>query len=163
MKKSSLIISILLVASIIILILSFFNKKNDKEIAKIDYTSNIVFTNEEQLLAIAYLNDINEVSSKYINDLENIKVYKISGEESYLIIPRYDDIEINIYESFLENNMLVKGNLISTTNLPFVIICNNSNIILEIKYNDNLFEYSPSINLENDSINMNEYVLDITK
>lgn len=160
MKKSSLTIAILLFISIISLLIFFL-----KKYIKLEEKNAFEYDNEIQLMAVAYLNDVSEIMSKY--GFENIKTYQLSGDYYYLFIPRYGDIQIKVYEAVLDNDNIVKGNFLFDTNLPFVISCdrlmNSSNVILEIKYNDISFEYSPSFNSENNSININEYILDITK
>lgn len=161
MKKSSILIAILLVLSIIILGLSFMIKKQETEI--FDHVKNIDFTNKEQIIAIAYLDKI-ENYTKYLSNYEHLKIYEITNEEAYLIIPRYKDSKINIYEVSFEEDKITKGNLLTSNNVPFVITCNeegNPNIMLEIKYKDVIFEYSPI--LENDIIIKNKYILDITE
>ena len=160
MKKRGLILSILLIVSIIILIIAFIDKTNDKSPK---YTSNIIFENDTQLLAIAKLETIEEATSRYMNKLKNVKVLKMEGDYIFLIIPRYDEVNINIYENILEEDNESKGNLISKTNLPFVITCDNSKVLFEVEYNDTSFEYIPSISNEDDTININKYILDITK
>ena len=148
MKRSNFIIAILLIISIIILGVSVLDKKKTSIKEEIDYANNIKFADDKQLLAIAYINDFEEVSSKYISNLENIKVFQVNGNEKYLVIPRYDNIEINIYE--IKNSEI--ENKIANTNLPFIINCNEnesiSNIIIEVKYNDIVFEFSPNIELK---------------
>ena len=170
MKKANLLLSLLLGISIIILVLAFFDKRkeetNKKEIIT-DYTINIEFNNDKQLLAVAYLNNIEEISSKYIFNLENIKVFQTNGNEKYLIIPRYNDIEISIYEASFNEDKFEKSNKIANTNLPFIINCNESenvsNIIIEVKYNNEVFDYSPSINLKDNNSILDEHILNITK
>jgi len=158
MKKSNLIVTIILIILVIILTLYFVNREKEK----VDYSSNINF-NGKQLIAIAWLNNIEEASSRYIKKFDSIKVYQLSGEQNYLILSRYKSIEINIFDVILEEDNFVKGDLIATVQQPFIISCDISNIMFEIKYKDKIFEYFPSLNSEDNSINTNDYVLDITK
>lgn len=124
-----------------------------------EYTENIEFK-EEDLLAIAYLKDVLEYK-KYLNNYKNIKIYKISEYETYLILPKYKNMKINIYELEEDNK---KGNMINSANEPFVINCNNeenSNVILEVMYKDITLEYE--LSLKDDKLNKNKYITDITK
>lgn len=164
MKKFNIIMIILIVLSSIAIILSLIlrNKGN----IEVNYTKDINFTSNKQVLAITHLMDIEEINSKYIDKFGNIKVYQVNGNENYLVIPRYSKTEINIYEYVQEEDNFKKGDLITSTKLPFVITCNEndiSNVIFEIKYNDKVFEYSPSINKIDNTLNTNEYVFDMTK
>lgn len=157
MKKSNLLVGGILI--ILVIALSFYFIRREKE--WVDYASDINFDGR-QLLAIAKLNDISEVSDKYIKNFESIKVYQMDGEELYLIIPRYKSIEVKIYSVNLENNEVKKGDLIVTVNQPFTINCNISNIMFEIKYNNRIVSYFPKLN-DNNMVIINDYVLDITK
>jgi len=160
MKKSSLIVVVLVTLLVFGLILYFYinDDKNNIEYSKVDYTSNVEFTDKEQIIAIAYLNDIEEASGEYIDNFENIKVYQIGDEERYLIIPRYETVKISIYE--LKDD---KENLISITKLPFIISSNKSSVMFKIEYEDKKIEYIPEFDSDDNSVNVNEYLLDITK
>lgn len=157
MKKSNLLVGFILIILVIILALYFTNREKEW----VDYASDINFDGR-QLIAIARLNSIEEVSSEYIKKFENIKVYELTNEGNYLIVPRYKSIEINIYNTVMEEKK-VKGDLIVTLTQPFAIKCNISDIMFEIRYKDNIIEYFPSLNSEDNTINVNKYVLDITK
>lgn len=162
MKKTNIILAILLILSMIILTLSFIEKK--KELDIYDYAKGITFKNDSQLLAVAYLNSVEEATSRYVSNLDSIKIYQVSGNEKYLIIPRYKDMEISIYEINEDEEENKKKNLLTTTKSLFVINCNTeeeSNIILKVKYKDKTIEYIPSI--KDSKLNKNNYVLDITK
>ena len=159
MKKTSLLVASV-VSLLVFGLIVYFNIKKDKndiEYLKVDYTGNVEFTDEEQIIAIAYLNNIEEVSSKYIDNFENIKVYQIGDELKYLIIPRYEGVEVSIYE--IKDN---EENLISFTKLPFIISCDNYSVMFKIKYKDITFDYSPSLDSGEESY-INKYVIDITK
>lgn len=153
-RKKLIILSIVLVVIILtIIFILIFRKKDNND-------SN--FSNKEQLLAVAYLENFKEVSEKYIDDFTNIKVFQTTGEELYLVIPRYKDIKINIYESLLEEEKIIKGSLIGSTSEEFILNCEKSNVIFEVIYKDNTFEYSPSVNDEK-KLNTNKYISNITK
>lgn len=169
MKKSSFIITILLFISIVILYISITNSKD------ININTNYKNINfkDNQLLAVAYLKDISEITSTYNNIVNNVNVIdyednELDGEELYLIIPRYE-MDINIYTAILDENTakLIKDKLLKQTDKPFVIKCNvsdiMSNIIIEFNYKNNSYEYSPSLSLKDGKLNSNDRILDITK
>lgn len=142
MRKSSLIITIILFLSIILLFINILFK--DK--------FNI--TKEDNLLKVAYLSNITELNTKYNNLINsNINVIESEGNNLYLIIPS-NDIEVNIYDN---------KELLKTTNKPFVIKCNN-NIIISFNYDNKNYEYNPSIKDNKlNTINTNNVIKDITK
>lgn len=157
-KKISLTIIILLIIIGIILTIIFNQNKN-----KFNY--NFIFTNDEELIGIAYLNNEKE-ASQYFDNLpdDQITTYTTNGEELYLIIPRSNNISITIYEANLEENgNLAKGEIIAKTNEPFIIKCNQSDIvpntILNIASNDITIEYSPSLSLKDGSVTSHQNIL----
>lgn len=149
MKKNSVILSLLLIICIVILFLSFKNIDNTYI-----YARELNFKNDNQLLAIAYLNDLSEVNSKYINNLENIKVYNFSEEDLCLIIPRYNDMNIKIYSVNIDDEEIEKDVFISEVDFSFVTNC-NSNVMLEINYDKKIYDYR--------FLEDSKYILDITK
>ena len=123
MKKSSLIITIILFIAIVILFVSImFPKKESNTSYK-----NINFTNNT-LLAVAYLSNELEVTSLYNNIIDNVSVIEyeeentLDSEELFLIIPKYV-MDINIYRVKLnDNGEISKEELIKTINKPYIII-----------------------------------------
>ncbi len=168
MKKSSLIIAIILFIAIVILFISimFPKKENNTSYKNINFTNNT-------LLAVAYLNNELEVSSLYNNIIDNVSVIEyeeentLDSEELFLIIPKYE-IDINIYRVKLnDNGEISKEELIKTINKPFIIKSYTSdtmsNILLEFTYKKDNYEYYPRLSLKDNKLNTSDIVLDITK
>lgn len=168
MKKSSLIIAIILFIAIVILFISimFPKKENNTSYKNINFTNNT-------LLAVAYLNNELEVSSLYNNIIDNVSVIEyekentLDSEELFLIIPKYV-MDINIYRVKLnDNGEISKEELIKTINKPFIIKSYTSdtmsNILLEFTYKKDNYEYYPRLSLKDNKVNANDIVLDITK
>ena len=168
MKKSSLIIAIILFIAIVILFASImFPKKENNTSYK-----NIKFTNNT-LLAVAHLSNELEVTSLYNNIIDNVSVIEydeentLDSEELFLIIPKYV-MDINIYRVKLnDNGEISKEELIKTINKPFIIKSYTSdtmsNILLEFTYKKDNYEYYPRLSLKDNKVNANDIVLDITK
>lgn len=119
----------------------------------------------DKLIAVSIINSESDVKEKYFD--EEFMVYENVGDELYFIVPIQKNVTINVYSAVMEESDIVKDKLIATTNKPFILKCNVSdiipNIIIEIKQNNKVYEYSPSISLKDGSLYVNEYVLDITK
>lgn len=168
MKKSSLIITIILFIAIVILFVSimFPKKENNTSYKNINFTNNT-------LLAVAYLSNELEVTSLYNNIIDNVSVIEyeeentLDIEELFLIIPKYV-MDINIYRVKLnDNGEISKEELIKTINKPFIIKSYTSdtmsNILLEFTYKKDNYEYYPRLSLKDNKVNINDIVLDITK
>ena len=168
MKKSSLIITIILFIAIVILFVSimFPKKENNTSYKNINFTNNT-------LLAVAYLNNELEVTSIYNNIIDNVSVIEydeentLDSEELFLIIPKYE-MDINIYRVKLnDNGEISKEELIKTINKPFIIKSYTSdtmsNILLEFTYKKDNYEYYPRLSLKDNKLNTSDIVLDITK
>ena len=159
-RKKLIIIGIILV----VLMAIFYILNNRFGITKYAEELNIP-SDSKELIAIALLNNIEEAETKY--KIEDAKVYEYNGGELYLIIPIYKNVGINVYSAVMEEADIVKDNLLYTTNKPFILKCNISdiipNIIIEIKQNNKIYNYSPGLDLKDGGVHTNEYVLDITK
>ena len=168
MKKSSLIITIILFIAIVILFVSimFPKKENNTSYKNINFTNNT-------LLAVAYLSNELEVTSLYNNIIDNVSVIEyeeentLDSEELFLIIPKYV-MDINIYRVKLnDNGEISKEELIKTINKPFIIKSYTSdtmsNILLEFTYKKDNYEYYPRLSLKDNKVHINDIVLDITK
>ena len=120
--------------------------------------------NTDKLIAAAMIESESEVKEKYFD--EEFMVYENVGDELYFIVPIQKNVTINVYSAVMEESDIVKDKLIATTNKPFILKCNVSdiipNIIIEIKQNNKVYEYSPSISLKDGSLYVNEYVEDIS-
>lgn len=119
----------------------------------------------DKLIAVAIINSESDVKEKYFD--EDFMLYEANGEELYFIVPIQKNVTMNIYSAVMEEADIVKDKSIASTNKPFILKCNVSdiipNIIIEIKQNNKVYEYSPYISLKDGSLYVNEYVLDVTK
>ncbi len=118
----------------------------------------------DKLIAVAIINSESDVKEKYFD--EDFMLYEANGEELYFIVPIQKNVTMNIYSAVMEEADIVKDKLIASTNKPFILKCNVSdiipNIIIEIKQNNKVYEYSPYISLKDGSLYVNEYVMDIS-
>lgn len=159
MKNVYIKIGILFIV-IISLLVTFYVFNSDglsKYAKKLNIDENI-----DKLIGVTILENIDDIK-KY--SLNNIDIYENVGEELYLVIPIYKNVTMNIYTAVMEEDNIVKEKLIATTNKPYILKCNVSdiipNIIIEIKQNNKIYNYSPSISLKDGSLYVNEYVMDI--
>ena len=158
-RKKLIIIGII----IVVLMAVFYVLNNRFGITK--YAENLnIASDSKELLAVALLNNIEEAETKY--KIEDVKVYEYNGDELYIIIPIYKNVSINVYSAVMEEADIVKDKLLYTTNKPFILKCNISDIIpntiVDIKQNNKIYNYSPSLNLKDGSLYVNEYVEDIS-
>ncbi len=159
-KKKLIIIGI-----IIVVLMAVFYVLNSKfGITK--YAEELdIDKNTDKLIAAAIIESESEVKEKYFD--EEFMVYENVGDELYFIVPIQKNVTINVYSAVMEESDIVKDKLIATTNKPFILKCNISdiipNIIIEIKQNNKVYEYSPYISPKDGSLYVNEYVLNIDK
>ena len=159
-KKKLIIIGI-----IIVVLMAVFYVLNSKfGITK--YAKELdIDKNTDKLIAAAMIESESEVKEKYFD--EEFMVYENVGDELYFIVPIQKNVTINVYSAVMEESDIVKDKLIATTNKPFILKCNISdiipNIIIEIKQNNKVYEYSPYISPKDGSLYVNEYVLNIDK
>jgi len=130
---------------------------------------NIPFA-DNQLYAVAYLGyvtieDMDYYLENYLDE-EDIPNYYFSGGEYYLIIPRYEDMEVRLYRNdivTMEKNLEYECEL----GKPFIVQCNISDIFpdvtVELTYREEIVEFSPYISLKDGSIQTGERGLNITK
>lgn len=159
-KKKLIIIGI-----IIVVLMAVFYVLNNK-FGMTKYAEKLgVDKDTDKLIAVATIDSEDEVKEKYFN--EDFMLYETNGEELYFIVPIQKNVTMNIYSAVMEEADIVKDKLIASTNKPFILKCNVSdiipNIIIEIKQNNIVYEYSPSISLKDGSLYVNEHVLDVTK
>ena len=158
-RKKIIIIGIILV----VLMALFYVLNNKFGITK--YAEELeIDKNTDKLIAVAMVSSEGEVTEKYFN--EDFMLYEANGEEMYFIVPIQKNVSMNIYSAVMEEADIVKDKLIATTNKPFILKCNISdiipNIIIEIRQNNKVYEYSPSISLKDGSLYVNEHVMDIS-
>lgn len=159
-KKKLIIIGI-----IIVVLMAVFYVLNNK-FGMTKYAEKLgIDKDTDKLIAVATIDSEDEVKEKYFN--EDFMLYETNGEELYFIVPIQKNVTMNIYSAVMEEADIVKDKLIATTNKPFILKCNISdiipNIIIEIKQNNKVYEYSPYISPKDGSLYVNEYVLNIDK
>ena len=156
---------IIVIGIIIVVLMAVFYVLNNKfGITK--YAEKLgIDKDTDKLIAVAIINSEDEVKEKYFN--EDFMIYETNGEELYFIVPIQKNVTMNIYSAVMEEADIVKDKLIASTNKPFILKCNISdiipNIIIEIKQNNIVYEYSPYISPKDGMLYTNEYVMDITK
>ena len=159
MKRKLIVIGII----IVVLMAVFYVLNNKFGITK--YAEELKIDKDtDKLIAVATVDSEDEVKEKYFN--EDFLLYETNGEELYFIVPIQKNVTMNIYSAVMEEADIVKDKLIASTNKPFILKCNVSdiipNIIIEIKQNNIVYEYSPSISLKDGSLYVNEHVMDIS-
>lgn len=130
---------------------------------------NIPFE-DDQLYAVAYLGYITiEDMDYYLEnflDEEETPLYYFSGDEFYLIIPRYEDMEVRLYRNDLAT-MEKALEQECEPGKPFIVQCNVSDIFpdvtVELTYNGETVEFSPYISLKDGSVQVGERGLNITR
>lgn len=134
------------------------------------YKSDAIAFNESDLYAAAYLGyndtaDNGYYFETYLNT-ENLPIFHISSGEYYLIIPRYSEMSLKIFENDLETETqtLLYETLESK---PFIIQCNESdifsNVTISMSDGTNSTEFSPFISLKDGSVQIGDDGIDITK
>jgi len=130
---------------------------------------NIPFT-DNQMYAVAYLGyitieDMDFYLENYLDE-EDVPHYYFSGDEYYLIIPRYEDMEVRLYR----NDLASMGKTLEQEcemGKPFIVQCNVSDIFpdvtVELTYNGETVEFSPYISLKDGSVQVGDRGLNITK
>ena len=159
-KKKLIIIGI----TIVVLMAVFYVLNSKFGITK--YAKELKIDKDtDKLIAVSIINSESDVKEKYFD--EEFMVYENVGDELYFIVPIQKNVTINVYSAVMEESDIVKDKLIATTNKPFILKCNVSdiipNIIIEIKQNNIVYEYSPYISPKDGSLYVNEYVLNIDK
>lgn len=156
---------LIVIGIIIVVLMAVFYVLNNK-FGMTKYAEELKIDKDtDKLIAVATVDSEDEVKEKYFN--EDFLLYETNGEELYFIVPIQKNVTMNIYSAVMEEADIVKDKLIASTNKPFILKCNVSdiipNIIIEIKQNNIVYEYSPSISLKDGSLYVNEHVLDVTK
>lgn len=155
---------LIVIGIIIVVLMAVFYVLNNK-FGMTKYAEKLdIDKDTDKLIAVATVDSEDEVKEKYFN--ENFLLYETNGEELYFIVPIQKNVTMNIYSAVMEEADIVKDKLIASTNKPFILKCNVSdiipNIIIEIKQNNIVYEYSPSISLKDGSLYVNEHVMDIS-
>ena len=130
---------------------------------------NITFQ-EGQLYAAAYLGweemeGLSDYQTAYLKG-ESVPVHYISPGEFYLIIPRYPDMAVKLYQNDINGAAPVL--LFEAENcVPFVVQCNISDIFsdltVELSYGGEAVSFSPYISLKDGSVQVGERGLELKK
>ena len=130
---------------------------------------NITFQ-EGQLYAAAYLGweemeGLSDYQTAYLKG-ESVPVHYISPGEFYLIIPRYPDMAVKLYQNDINGAAPVL--LFKAENcVPFVVQCNISDIFsdltVELSYGGEAVSFSPYISLKDGSVQVGERGLELKK
>ena len=130
---------------------------------------NITFQ-EGQLYAAAYLGweemeGLSDYQTAYLKG-ESVPVHYISLGEFYLIIPRYPDMAVKLYQNDINGAAPVL--LFEAENcVPFVVQCNISDIFsdltVELSYGGEAVSFSPYISLKDGSVQVGERGLELKK
>ncbi len=135
----------------------------------VEEKTDIPYT-EQQLYAVAYIgydeySELQHYTDKYLYD-ENLPFHHLSSGEYYLIIPRYEDMTLSIYENDIETQssaLIYK----SPTSHPFVIQGNISdifsNMTIEFSTDDDKTSFSPYVSLKDGSIMVGDRGLLLTE
>lgn len=125
---------------------------------------------EDQLYAVAYLgydeiNDLSFYCENYL-DSENLPVHYFSKGDYYLVIPRYPDMAVQLYQNDFET-MDMSLRYEDNECRPFIIQCNVSDIFpdatIRLNYQGETVEFSPFISLADGSILVGDRGLNLTK
>lgn len=125
---------------------------------------------DDQLYAVAYLGydeirDLSFYTENYLDD-ENLPIHYLSKGEYYLVIPRYADMTVRLYQNDIET---MDTSLIyeDAECRPFIIQCNVSDIFpdatIRLTHQTETVEFSPYISLQDGSVMVGDRGLNITK
>lgn len=162
MKNKKVIFGVIIVLLVIIISVFAWTKIS----RKIPFEKN-----DGKLMAIINLGDNEEnydysLVKKYYGNKKMPEI-NISDSEKYLIIPRYADSYINVYELVMNDSGgfdKIKRGMFSE---PFYVTCNisdiYSNVLIEVIYKDTVYDYSPYISLKDGSLFVEDFVLEVTE
>lgn len=148
---------------------AWFGGEADQDIVINDYYSEIEDIDDAYPLGAAfflgYSQDyydeaiLTDVLESYLPDLAvlDIEVFQESGDEWYLIVPKYEGTVISVATLDFDDTMnQVAGEEIYSTEAPFIIQCNPSDLFASIEctltFQDEEISFSPRISLENGEI-----------
>lgn len=129
----------------------------------------IPFT-DGQSYAVAHLGyqeieDLDYYVQRYL-DNSDVPIHYLSSGDYYLIIPRYEGMELSLYT----NDFNTSDSTLfyqETDCQPFIIQCNVSDIFpdatIELTYQGETVSFSPFISLKDGSLDIGKHGLDLTK
>ena len=125
---------------------------------------------EGQLYAVAYLGyqemgSLDYYVEEYL-DNDQIPVHYLSPGDFYLVIPRYGEMELSLYQNdFTTSNSTLLYEDPSCR--PFVLQCNVSDIFsdatIRLSYQGSTVEFSPFISLKDGFVEVGDAGLDLTR
>lgn len=125
---------------------------------------------EGQLYAVAYLGyqqtgDLDYYLERYLDDSQ-LPTHYISNGDYYLVIPRYDGMELTLSRNDLETSQSIL--LYEDPDCrPFLLQCNASDIFadatISLTYEGETAEFSPFISLKDGSVEIGDHGLDLTR
>ena len=129
----------------------------------------IPFT-DSQSYAVAHLGyleieDLDYYVQRYL-DSDDVPIHYLSSGDYYLIIPRYEGMELSLYANDFNTS---QSTLIYQESdcQPFILQCNVSDIFadatIELTYQGEKVSFSPFISLKDGSLDIGEHGLDLTK
>jgi len=134
--------------------------------------------NDNAQYAVAFLGymveDQDSVLRKYAEvylpdtSVKDIPIYEADGDELYLIVPRSTAVKIEVYERYLNDQGVEKGEKLFDVpqGSPFVIQCNlselYSNCSIELTEGEQTIDFSPFISLKDGTLSVTEQGQDIT-
>lgn len=129
----------------------------------------IPFT-DGQSYAVAHLGyleieDLDYYVQRYL-DSDDIPIHYLSSGDYYLIIPRYEGMELSLCANDFNTSESTRFYQ-ETDCQPFILQCNVSDIFpdatIELTYQDEKVSFSPFISLKDGSLDIGEHGLDLTK
>ena len=129
----------------------------------------IPFT-DGQSYAVAHLGyleieDLDYYVQRYL-DSDDIPTHYLSSGDYYLIIPRYEGMELSLYVNDFNTSQSTLFYQ-ETDCQPFILQCNVSDIFpdatIELTYQGEKVSFSPFISLKDGSLDIGEHGLDLTK
>ncbi len=138
-------------------------------VVEVSKRDNIPFA-EGQTYAAAYLGyqqaeDLDYYLERYLDD-DQLPVHYISGGDYYLVIPRYDGMELTLCRNDLETSQPI---LIyeDPDCRPFLLQCNASDIFadatIRLTYKGETVEFCPFLSLKDGSVDIGEHGLELTR
>lgn len=123
-----------------------------------------------QSYAVAHLGyqeieDLDYYVQRYL-DSDDVPVHYLSSGDYYLIIPRYEGMELSLYANDFNTS---QSTLIYQESdcQPFILQCNVSDIFadatVELTYQGEKVSFPPFISLKDGSLDIGEHGLDLTK
>ncbi len=161
----------ILIATLTMMLMISFTACSQME-AKEDKSSKIDFK-DKQLYAVAYLgygdDDCLNNMDHYVTEYgleEDIPVHYFSEGDYYLIIPRYEEMNMKLYENDIETfetTLCYEEEKVG----PFVVQCNISDIFTDVTisltYQEEEVSFSPYISSKDGSVVVGEFGENITK